>query len=357
MSGTSLDGVDAVLADFAAPSRPHQLGEIHLPFESALRESLLHLSLGGAEDELEQAGRAGVALAKVYANAARLAQQAAKVMPADVLAIGCHGQTVRHRPEQGFTVQLGNPALLAELTGVLVVTDFRSRDIAAGGQGAPLVPAFHRAVFHAANADRVIVNIGGIANLTYLPRTGEVAGFDCGPGNVLMDVWISRHLGENYDSDGEWARTGKLLPDLLQAFCKDPYFHQSPPKSTGRERFNLGWLESLDLNGLRPEDVQRTLLELTVTGIADAIKSHCCFAQQVFLCGGGACNGALLEALRNAMPELEISTTASLGIPVMNVEALAFAWLARQTLHHKHGNLPAVTGARHAAVLGAIYPR
>lgn len=356
MSGTSLDGVDAVLADFSAP-RMLQLGEAHLSFDGALREQLFVLSAGNTKDELEKAARCGVALASVYANAAEQALRSAGVAAAAVLAIGCHGQTVRHRPGQGFTLQLGNGALLAELSGITVVTDFRSRDIAAGGQGAPLVPAFHRAVFHSPDTDRVIVNVGGIANLTYLPKAGPVMGFDCGPGNVLMDGWTLRHKGLRYDTNGVWALSGKLQTDLLEALRREPYFQQLPPKSTGRELFNLQWLGGYGLSNYPPQDVQRTLLELTVRGIVDGVTKHCPLAAQVFLCGGGACNRGFVETLRMAMPGREVCTTADLAIPVMNVEALAFAWLARQAMHKQTGNLPAVTGARHPVVLGAIYQR
>ena len=356
MSGTSLDGIDAVLADLAHPV-PKQLAEAHLSFEPSLRADLATLCDGLADHELERAMECGLRLARCYADAVHQTLQSAGIDAAQIRAIGCHGQTIRHRPEKGFTVQINNPALLAELTGSTVVADFRSRDIAAGGQGAPLVPAFHRAAFQSANADRVIANIGGIANLTCLPCAGETTGFDCGPGNGLMDAWVHRHLGEPYDREGAWAMGGKLVPALLDQFWRTSYFHLAPPKSTGRELFNLAWLEAHDVNAYPLQDIQRTLLELTAQGISHHVEAYCGGTTEVFVCGGGARNSALMRALQIRLPQTRVTTTDQLGVPVMNVEALAFAWLAKQTMEGRPGNLPAVTGARHPAVLGAIYPR
>jgi len=356
MSGTSLDGADAVLADLSSP-HPRLLGSAYIAFDDELRQELLALSIGGASNELERAGRVSITLTKVFHDAALGALKQSNVATNQVSAIGCHGQTVRHRPEFGFTIQLGNPSLLAELSGIPVVADFRNRDIAAGGQGAPLVPAFHKSIFHSPQKDRVIVNIGGIANLTYLHRNGDVIGFDCGPGNILMDAWTEQHLGRPYDDAGIWATTGEKQSELFDMMWQEPYFHKPPPKSTGRERFNLEWLESMSISKYQHQDVQRTLLHLTAYGIAHGIHNHCGATQQVFLCGGGAKNSALREALQNMLPNIQVTTTQALGIPVMQVEALAFAWLAQQTLHGKPGNLPMVTGARHSSVLGAIYAK
>lgn len=356
MSGTSLDGVDAVLADFSAES-PQLIASQHIGFDGTLRAELLALNQP-SENELERAALAANQLARHYAMAvqALLAQQ--QINAQQVAAIGCHGQTVRHRPELGYTLQLNNPALLAELTGISVVADFRSRDIAAGGQGAPLVPAFHAAAFSHPLKHRVIVNIGGIANLTDLPVDGKIIGFDCGPGNMLLDAWCAAHTGHAFDDNGAWAASGKMIPALLTALLQEPYFQQRPPKSTGRDLFNSAWLQPFLRADYAPHDVQATLLQLTVQTISQAIKDYCAGAQEVFVCGGGARNGALMNALRHAFAEntLPVALSDALGVPAEHVEALAFAWLARQTLQGEAGNLPAVTGAQHPCVLGAIYP-
>jgi anhydro-N-acetylmuramic acid kinase len=354
MSGTSLDGVDAVLAVFNG-DKPSQLSAVHHEFDPALKQVLLSLNADG-NNELEIAALVSNELARNYAHAASDVIRAAGLSPHHIAAIGCHGQTVRHRPDLGFTVQLNNPSLLAELTGVAVVADFRSRDMAAGGQGAPLVPAFHAALFGSDEISRAIVNIGGISNLTSLPVRGPVAGFDCGPGNVLMDAWVQQHLGVAFDRDGEWALGGHLLPDLLRAMLQEPYFSLPPPKSTGRDLFNLPWLQQFLHPGVAPRDVQTTLLALTVKSVADAVRRQANGAVEVYVCGGGARNTALMAAFRSELIPMQVSTTDELGINAEHVEALAFAWLARQTLHMQPGNLPAVTGARGLRVLGAIYP-
>ncbi len=356
MSGTSLDGVDAVLADFST-TLPQLIASQHIGFDPALRAELLALNRSG-ENELERAALAANHLARHYAMAvqALLAQQTINAQ--QVVAIGCHGQTVRHRPELGYTLQLNNPALLAELTGISVVADFRSRDIAAGGQGAPLVPAFHAAAFSHPEKHRVIVNIGGIANLTDLPVDGKITGFDCGPGNMLLDAWCAAHAGHAFDANGAWAASGKVIPALLTALLQEPYFQQRPPKSTGRDLFNSAWLQQVLRAEYAPQDVQATLMQLTVQSIAQAIKDYCAGAQEVFVCGGGARNGALMHALRHAFSEngVPVAPSDTLGAAAEQVEALAFAWLAQQTLQGKAGNLPAVTGAQHPCILGAIYP-
>jgi anhydro-N-acetylmuramic acid kinase len=276
-----------------------------------------------------------------------------------VRAIGCHGQTLRHRPADGYTLQIGNAALLAEFTGIAVVADFRSRDIAAGGQGAPLVPAFHAQALRHPDIHRVIANIGGIANVTDLPVDGPVRGWDTGPGNLLLDAWIKRHRGAHYDRDGAWAAGGAVHPGLLAALAKHPYLQQPPPKSAGREQFNLDGLD-VSLSSLNeaiaPSDVQATLLEFTAMSLCEAVKRECGRAQELYVCGGGAHNGALMARITTHLPNVRVATTTALGIDPDWVEALAFAWLARQTLHHQPGNLPAVTGARGERILGAIYP-
>ncbi len=353
MSGTSLDGVDAVLVGFGG-------GETRLrhtlfrPFDAPLRQTLLALNRPG-NNELETAAVAGIELARCYAEAVSALLEEASVAPEEVAAIGCHGQTVRHRPDLGFTLQINQPALLAELAGITVVADFRSRDIAAGGQGAPLVPAFHAGAFRHPGRNRAIVNIGGISNLTHLPTQGPVAGFDCGPGGLLLDGWCERNTGHPFDRNGEWAAGGAVIPVLLDKLLAHPFFRLPPPKSTGRDDFHLPWLESHLEAGYEPRNVQATLLELTACAVADAIHRFCPGTEEVFLCGGGAHNGALRRRLGTLLG-IETGLTDDLGISADWVEATAFAWLAQQALLGRPGNLPEVTGARHPCLLGAIYP-
>jgi anhydro-N-acetylmuramic acid kinase len=354
MSGTSLDGIDGVLVDCAGPGL-RVLASDHARFEPTLRTQLLALQEPAA-GELANACLAANLLSDAYARCVRRVLAAAGVSSGDVRAIGCHGQTVRHRPGDGYTVQLVNGARLAELAAAPVVCDFRSRDIAAGGEGAPLVPAFHRAVFHDPMRDRVVVNIGGIANVTFLPASGEVTGFDCGPGNALLDGWIERHRGLQYDDGGRWAAGGSVIAPLLERLLAQPFFARTPPKSTGRELVNLAWPESVLSGGEAAQDVQATLLELTAVAIARAIIDHCATAREVFLCGGGARNTRLVERIAARVSPRTVATTEALGIAPEWVEASAFAWLARQTVLGQPGNVPAVTGARGPRVLGAIYP-
>lgn len=355
MSGTSLDGIDAVLMDFSG-DRHRILGESFLPYDETLRVQLLGMH-ETRFDELHEAAILGNKLAQMYASAIRGLLRKCGVGAAEIQALGCHGQTIRHRPEAGYTTQLGSGATLAELTGITVVCDFRSRDIAAGGQGAPLVPAFHHAVFSHPSTHRVIVNLGGIGNLTDLPPTGRVRGFDTGPANILMDAWIRKNSGASFDKDGAWASSGTVVDGLLAALLGHEYFSRKPPKSTGRDLFNLAWLE-LHLTGTeKPEDVQATLLAMTAASIARDIKMHCGGTKEVYVCGGGARNAALLSSLRSTLPHAAVSTTIDLGIDPDWVEACAFAWLARQALHLRPGNLPSVTGAIGSRVLGAIHPR
>jgi anhydro-N-acetylmuramic acid kinase len=356
MSGTSVDGVDAVLADLSAS--PRSVAAAHVAFPDALRRELNALQNSG-EDEIHRAALAANALMDCCAGAVAAVLRQAGIARPKVVAIGVHGQTVRHRPELGYTTQLANPARLAEATGITVVADFRSRDVAAGGQGAPLVPALHAALFRLHDRHRVVVNLGGIANVTDLPPVGPVRGFDTGPGNTLLDAWCERHTGEPFDRDGAWASTGRLDTTLLAALKADAYFARQPPKSTGRDHFRLPWLER-QLASLRPvpppADVQRTLLALTAQTIADAIAAHCGNATEVLICGGGARSAALRSELEAALAPRRLATTATLGIPVAEVEALAFAWLAREALAGRASGLPEVTGARGPRILGAIYP-
>jgi anhydro-N-acetylmuramic acid kinase len=354
MSGTSLDGVDGVLAEFP-PESGRVLAHVHLPYPDDLRRELAALDHPGA-NELARAASAALAVAERYADCATALLSQTGIAPAQVQALGCHGQTVRHQPRQGYTLQLLNGARVVERTGIRVVCDFRSRDVAAGGEGAPLVPAYHRAAFSAAGQTRVVVNVGGIANLTVLHADGRTQGFDTGPGNGLLDAWCQRHRGSAFDADGAWAASGEPLPALLGKLLSDPYFGKPAPKSTGREDFHIGWLDRA-LNGdERPQDVQATLLQLTARSIASAVTDVAPDASRLFLCGGGARNGALRSALAKALPVCEIGVTDALGVPAEQVEATAFAWLAYRCMNGRPGNVPFVTGARGERVLGAIYP-
>lgn len=356
MSGTSQDGVNAVLMAFSADNNHQLVGRGYVPYDEALRARLIALHEPHV-GELHEAAVVGNLLAELYAQAVHKALTDAGVPPDSVAATGCHGQTVRHRPDVGYTIQIGNSALLAELSGIPVISDFRSRDIAAGGEGAPLVPAFHHAVFGDGRIHRVILNIGGIANVTDLPPHHPVRGFDTGPGNMLLDAWIQRHKSAPFDQEGAWARSGQVNDALLGRMLMHEYFRRAPPKSTGRDTFNLGWMSQYLSGKEKAEDVQATLQALTIASIADGIATHCAGAGEVYVCGGGAHNIALIAGLRAALPGRRVSVTNELGIDTDWVEACAFAWLARQALKSLPGNLPAVTGARGPRVLGAIYPR
>ncbi|MES2070281.1 MAG: anhydro-N-acetylmuramic acid kinase [Pseudomonadota bacterium] len=370
MSGTSLDGVDGVLvalpeagggagagADAAAGMQ--MLASAYVPFSAELRAQLMALQQPG-ENEIHLEALAANALVHNYAACvAALLEQA----PASaVRAIGVHGQTIRHRPELGYTRQTNNPALLAELSGIDVVADLRSRDIAAGGQGAPLVPAFHRAIFGVAGACRVVANIGGIGNISVLRADGTTTGFDTGPGNVLMDAWIAQHQGLAYDDNGSWASQGQVSAALLAALCDEAYLRQTPPKSTGRDLFRPDWLAAKlqAFGAAAPVDVQATLCAFTAATIAADIAQHAPDAGSVYVCGGGAYNACLLEMLDQALKQrgchARVTTTDELGVSPSHVEALAFAWLAQRFSLRLAGNLPEVTGARGLRILGALYP-
>jgi anhydro-N-acetylmuramic acid kinase len=353
MSGTSVDGVDAVLADFSStPCR--SVGFAYVPFASRLRDELNALQQSGG-DELHRAALAANALMDCCATAVASLLAQASLGPRDVAAIGVHGQTVRHRPELGYTLQLANPARLAEATGITVIADFRSRDVAAGGQGAPLVPAFHASLFGVPDRHRVVVNIGGIANLTELSHAAPVRGFDTGPGNTLLDAWSEEHTGERFDRDGAWSASGRVIGELLTALRSEPYFALPPPKSTGRDLFHLGWLRPRLKPHYGAADVQRTLTVLTAVTIADAIAVHCDAAAEALVCGGGAQNATLMHELASALRPRVVATTAAHGVATDQVEALAFAWLAREAIAGRPGNVPTVTGAHGPRVLGAIY--
>jgi len=361
MSGTSLDGVDGVLAEAAGPGEPLQArAHAHLDFASGLRAELLALNRSGA-DELHRAALAANALVSAYSQVVSRLLSNSGVEVDQVLAIGAHGQTVRHQPQAfdgvGYTVQLMNGALLAESTGVDVVCDFRSRDVAAGGQGAPLAPGFHAATFGKPGVERALLNLGGIANLTLLRGDGGVLGFDCGPANVLMDGWCQRHRGQPYDASGSWAASGRVDEALLQTLRAEPYFALPPPKSTGRDLFDIAWCDArLGATVRRPEHVMATLAELTVRSVADDLQRHGPSTEALFVCGGGAFNAHLMSRLAALLPQVAVGSTAELGAPPDQVEAMAFAWLAQAFVLRRPGNLPAVTGAAGPRVLGALYP-
>ncbi|WP_156444289.1 anhydro-N-acetylmuramic acid kinase [Burkholderia sp. MSMB0265] len=370
MSGTSMDGVDGVAVRFEAGKPPAVLSEAFVGFADTLRDALFALQQPGG-DEIEREALAANALAARYAVCCHELLRAAGLAPENVRALGVHGQTVRHRPERGYTRQINNAALLAELTRIDVIADFRSRDVAAGGQGAPLVPAFHATVFGSPDETRVVCNLGGISNITILPaahdardaRNDPVRGLDCGPANALIDAWAERHLKQPFDDGGRFAARGTVHEALLAALLDEPYFRQGAPKSTGRDLFNADWLDAklAGFPGLAPEDVQATLTMLTAATVADEIARHASDCRAVYVCGGGARNPVLLDAIAAALAarglDVPIDTTAALGVPPQQVESLAFAWLAYRFNARAPGNVSAVTGAAGERVLGALSPR
>jgi anhydro-N-acetylmuramic acid kinase len=359
ISGTSADGIDAALVDADGRLR---LGRTY-PWTTALRERLVALGQGGDALSLDEIGTLDVQVAEAFAAAALALLTEAKVEPGAVRAIGSHGQTVRHRPQGAardgahpFTWQLGDPHLIAERCGITTVADFRRRDVAAGGQGAPLVPAFHAATLHDAGEDRAVLNLGGIANFTLLPAAGAVRGFDTGPANALMDAWCARHSGAAFDAGGAFAASGRVDDALLARLRAEPWFALAPPKSSGREHFHLDWLQAQLAGGERGEDVQATLLELSAATIAEALHATQPGTRRVLACGGGVHNPVLMQRIGARLPGMVLESTAMHGLDPDFVEAMAFAWLARETLAGRPGNLPAVTGARGLRILGAIHP-
>ncbi|MGI4779196.1 MAG: anhydro-N-acetylmuramic acid kinase [Janthinobacterium lividum] len=365
MSGTSLDGVDGVLVDLSGGT-VRVTGHASAGFPAALRAEFMALNTPG-DNELHRAALAANGLVGLYADVVQRLLGQAGLPASAVTAIGAHGQTVRHRPGAfdgvGYTIQSNNPALLAEATGIDVVADFRSRDVAAGGQGAPLVPAFHLAVFGQPDQAVAVLNIGGISNISLLPATGNgdaaasVLGFDCGPGNALMDHWCQRHTGQPFDAGGRWAASGTVEPVLLARCLSDPYFGGDPPKSTGRDLFHPDWLAArLSGMSVSPVDVQATLAELTATTCANDLLRHGHACRQLIVCGGGAFNGHLMTRLAALLPAIEVVSSDDRGLPPQQVEATAFAWLACAAVQRRAGNLASATGARGARVLGAVHP-
>lgn len=356
MSGTSADGVNAALVSFQG-TQPVLVSTHYVPYTAALRNKVMALFQPGI-DHVDSFCQLDIELGRFFAVAVNQLLEAAGVDAGDIDAIGSHGQTIRHRPDYPFpfTLQIADPNTIAELTGITTVADFRGRDMAAGGQGAPLVPAFHRAVFGSDTYKRAIVNIGGIANVTILTPDNSVLGFDCGPGNGLLDAWCSLHIGKSFDEDGAWSSTGQQMPTLLHAWQKDAFFARIPPKSTGKEVFNEHWLTQVTplIKDFAPQDVAATLVELTAWSITDAIESFCGGVDEVFVCGGGAHNSYLMRRLA-ALVGSPVQSTAGIGVEPDWVEAMAFAWLAWARLKGVAGNIGSVTGAKGPRVLGAIY--
>lgn len=355
MSGTSLDGLDIALIEQC--EKTTLLATHYLPMPHELRAELLALCAPGP-DELARASMAEQHWVRLAAQGIHTLLKQQELGPESIRAIGSHGQTIRHEPARGFSIQIGNPALLAELTGISVVSDFRRRDVAAGGQGAPLVPAFHESLFAEQRSYRAVLNVGGFSNLSLLAPDQPVRGFDCGPGNVLMDAWIQRQRGDSYDRDGAWAASGKVQPELLEALLNAPFFKTQGPKSTGRELFNLDWLDQhLGKQARHAEaDVQATLLELTAISITKALHSAQRETEELLVCGGGAHNHTLMRRLAALLPGCAVNSTQLHGVPADWVEAMAFAWLAHCCLEGIPANRPSVTGASGLRVLGAIYP-
>jgi anhydro-N-acetylmuramic acid kinase len=361
-SGTSADGIDAALVRFADGSE-HARCELvagrTYRWEDAMRARLVHLGQGGDCTSLDEFGALDVQAARAFADAATALLADAGVAASEVRAIGSHGQTLRHRPEAAvpFTLQVGDGNVIAERTGITTVADFRRRDVAAGGHGAPLLPALHAALLRAPGESRAVLNLGGIANLTLLPAHGDVRGFDTGPANALLDAWCERHTGAAFDAEGAFAARGGVDDALLETLRAEPWFALPPPKSTGREQFHLAWLEARLGTGARAaQDVQATLLELTAASVADALRATQPDTARVLVCGGGVHNPRLLQRIAARLPGMLVESTAAHGVDPDLVEAMGFAWLARQTLASRPGNLPSVTGARGPRVLGAIYP-
>ncbi len=362
ISGTSADGIDAALVRFDGgdntPLHAELIAARTLPWQPDVRARLVWLGQGGALDSLDELGELDAQVGEAFAEAALAILETAGIERSQVAAIGSHGQTVRHRPyvAHPFSLQIGDAARIVERTGITTIADFRRRDIAAGGHGAPLLPALHHALLHDPGEQRAVLNLGGIANLTLLPSDGAVRGFDTGPANALMDLWCHEHTGRPYDEAGAWGATGQVDAALLERLLGDPWFAQPPPKSSGREHFQRKWLAPHLRSGAVPVDVQATLRELTARTIAEALHASQPDTQRVLVCGGGVHNPVLMETLRQVLPGVALASTAEFGLDPDHVEAMGFAWLARQTLAGKPGNLPTVTGAAGPRILGAIYP-
>lgn len=360
MSGTSIDGIDAALVNLRG-NNVELIAFEYLPFSFDLQDELHRLSSPNALISLQNYGEMDSRLGHWFAHAVETLLHKQKLNASDIIAIGSHGQTIYHSPsgQYPFSLQIGDPNCIAEQTGITTIADFRRRDLAVGGQGAPLVPAFHKAVFDCRNETRCIVNIGGIANITVLPANQNlpVLGFDTGMGNVLLNQWTQRHLNKSYDKNGAWANTGNIDFELITCLKKEPYFHTAPPKSTGVDYFSLSWLEArCRLENYSPEDVQASLCYLTAITICEAIAKFTPETTRILVCGGGVHNAYLMNLLiENA--HCPVQSTADFGIHPDHVEAIAFAWLAKQTLHRKTGNLEAVTGANRPVILGGIYQR
>ncbi len=358
MSGTSIDSIDAILVGFDSTEQ-HVLAYHEQPWPPELQQKLQAITTPG-NNEIDRMGSLDVQVGDLFARAAVELLQKTAIKPGLVRAIGCHGQTIRHRPEGDlpFTLQIGDPNRIAEVTGITTVADFRRRDMAAGGQGAPLVPAYHEWLFRKSGECRVILNIGGIANLTILPAdpVTPVLGFDSGPGNILLDRLAHIHLAQPFDRSGAWAASGAIDPELLQKLLSDPYFARPYPKSTGREYFNHDWLDTKLNADIKPEDLQATLTAVTATSIHQAIELAAADVARVIVCGGGVHNSELMRQLQERLGKVPLETTSEYGIEPNRVEAAAFAWLAKRTMEHRSGNLPTVTGASRAVILGGIYP-
>ncbi len=361
MSGTSADAIDAALVSFDDQTIKLEYFQ-EQPFPPGIKKCIAEMRSPEVKFTLKEIAEFNIRLGKVFAEAANQLITSAKIDHEKITAIGSHGQTIFHSPDSPnpFSMQLGDPNTIAAITGITTIADFRSMDIAAGGQGAPLAPGFHEVLFRDQNKNRIILNMGGIANITLLPSSPNqtTIGFDTGPANALMDDWILLKLGESYDKNGQWGKSGILIPDLLKEMLDDNYFQKSPPKSTGREYFNLEWLykkKGSNIDAYRPEDVQTTLQHLTAQSIAAAIQNLGSKINEIILCGGGTHNNHVISLLAEALPEITIKTTIDFGIDPDCIEAMAFAWLAKRRLDNLPGNLPSVTGARKEVLLGGIY--
>ena len=360
MSGTSMDGIDAALVNFSNGCK--LIGKHFVPYPSDLSSRLQQLVHSNGQCQLDELGHLDRQLGLQFGKTATQLLEQQKVSPDQILAIGSHGQTIRHRPAiQGnealhYTMQIADPSVIAEATGITTVADFRRRDMAAGGQGAPLTPAFHSAIFSSNSVSRVIINIGGMANITILDDINTFSGFDTGPGNYLMDEWCRNQFQQTYDAQGKLASQGSVSGELLSCMLADPYFKQDPPKSTGPEYFNLAWLErhQQDLS-LNKHDVLRTLNQITTETISNSIKHYAATTKEIYICGGGVHNTLMIHELKSLLTNLVVEDTSALGMDPDYVEASAFAWLAQQTLKRKTGNAPSVTGASRSVILGGIY--